>query len=178
MFVNKPPIMTTINKTSPYLTNNYFLLKKNLVLLITAILAVFTLFIACSDDDDDLPLGGTNLSVSDIAGSWTATSATFNAPVFFDLLADGSTVTLVIQNNGRFTFTRIVPNEPNDVSTGKLGFDGIYLAVIFDDDPEEEASFSITLVNNILALRGQTEMDLDGNDIEDFGILGLIMKRS
>ena len=170
--------MTTINKISPQQTNKYFILKNKLILFITAILAVFTLFTSCSDDDEDLSQTGTNLSVSDIAGSWTATSATFSGPEFFNLLADGGTVTLVIQNNGRFTFTMKVPGETDEVSTGKLGFDGEYLAVIFDDDPGEEASFFISLVNNILTLRGQTEMDLDGNGKEDFGILELIMKRS
>ena len=171
--------MTTINKISPQQTNKYFLLKNKLILCITAILVVFTLFTSCSDGDEDFSQTGTNLSVSDIAGSWTATSATFSGPEFFDLLADGGTVTLVIQNNGRFTFTMKVPDEPDDeVSTGKLGFDGEYLVVIFDDDPGEEASFFISLVNNILTLRGQTEMDLDGNGKEDFGILELIMKRS
>ena len=170
--------MRTINKISPQQTNKYFILKNKLILFITAILAVFTLFTSCSDDDEDLSQTGTSLSVSDIAGSWTATSATFSGPEFFNLLADGGTVTLVIQNNGRFTFTMKVPGEPDEVSSGKLGFDGEYLAVRFDDDPGEEASFFISLVNNILTLRGQTEMDLDGNGKEDFGILELIMKRS
>lgn len=170
--------MTTINKIFPYQTNNYCLLKNKIILCMTAVLAVFTLFSSCSDGDEDFSQTGTNLSVSDIAGSWTATSATFSGPEFFDLLADGGIVTLVIQNNGRFTFTMKAPSEPNEVSTGKLGFDGEFLAVIFDDDPGEEASFFISLVNNILTLRGQTEMDLDGNGKEDFGILALIMKRS
>ncbi len=170
--------MTTINKISPQQTNKYFHLKNKLILFITAILAVFTLFSSCSDGDEDFSQTGTNLSVTDIAGSWTATSATFSGPEFFDLLADGGTVTLVIQNNGHFTFTMKVPGEPDEVSTGKLGFDGEFLVVIFDDDPGEEASFFISLVNNILTLRGQTEMDLDGNGKEDFGILELIMKRN
>jgi len=175
--------MIAINKIFPQRTNKYFLfkhflLKNKLILCITAILAVFTIFTSCSDGDDDLSQTGTNLSVSDISGSWTATNATFSAQEFFDLLADGGGVTLVIQNNGRFTFTMKVPGEQDEVSTGKLGFDGEFLAVIFDDDPGEEASFFISLVNNILTLRGQTEMDLDGNGIEDLGILELIMKRS
>lgn len=69
------------------------------------------------------------------------------------------------------------PDEADQVSTGKLGFDGEWLAVRFDDDPEE-ASFFISLVNNILTLRGQVELDLDENGIQDLGILELIMKRS
>ncbi len=175
--------MTPLNIISPLLTNMYFafknfIIKKKFIFCITAILSVFTLFTSCSDDGDGLSQSGTNLSISDIAGSWTAINATFSGPQFYDLLGDGGEITLVIQNNGRFTFTMKVPGEPDEVSTGKLGFDGEWLAVIFDDDPEEEASFFISLINNILTLRGQIEFDPDGNGIEDFGTLELIMERS
>jgi len=170
--------MATIEKTTQQRTNKHFLLQNKLILCITLVFTVFTLFTACSDDGDDISPTGTNLSVSDIKGSWTATSATFSAPEFIDILAEGNSVTLNIQSNGNFTFTIKVPGGPDEVSKGKLGFDGEFLAVIFDDDPGEEASFFISLVNNILTLRGQTEMDLDENGIEDFGILELIMKRS
>jgi len=170
--------MTRINNISPQQTNKYFVFKNKLILFITAILVVFTLFTSCGDDDEDFSQTGTNLSVSDIAGSWIATSANFSGPQFVDFLADGGVVTLVIQNNGRFTFTLKIPGEPDDVSTGKLGFDGEWLAVIFDDDPGEEASFFISLVNNILTLRGETEFDLDGNGIDEFGILELVMERT
>ena len=129
------------------------------------------------DDDDDFSSSGNTLSISDIQGNWIANSATFTAPEFIDILAEGATVTLAIQSNGRFTFTMMMPGEPNDVTTGKLGFDGDFLAVRFDDDIEE-ASFFISLINGILTLRGQTELDLDGNGVDDFGILELIMERN
>jgi hypothetical protein len=131
----------------------------------------------CDGDDDPLSNTGTKLSVSDIQGSWIANSASFSAPEYIDLIEEGATVTLVIQSNGRFTFTIIRPDEPNEVYTGKLGFDGEYLAVRFDDD-DEDASFFISLVNQILTLRGQTELDLDDNGVFDFGILELIMVRN
>ncbi len=92
-------------------------------------------------------------------------------------MAEGATVILVIQPNGDFIFTLKYPGEADDVSTGKLGFDGEWLAVRFDDDPEE-ASFFISLVNNILTLRGQVELDLDGNGMMDLGILEMFMVRS
>ena len=133
--------------------------------------------VGCEDDDDDFSSSGNTLSISDIQGNWIATSATFTAPQFTDILAEGATVTLAIQSNGRFTFTMMMPGEPDDVTTGKLGFDGDFLAVRFDDE-EEEASFFISLINEILTLRGQTELDLDGNGVDDFGILELIMERN
>ncbi len=149
---------------------------KNITKFLAILLMVIN-FNSCESDDSEFSDTGTNLSISDIAGSWIATSATFSAPEHIDLLDEGATVTLVIQSNGRFTFTIKYPGEADDVSTGKLGFDGEWLAVRFDDD-DEEASFFISLVNNILTLRGQVDLDLDGNDIQDFGILELIMKRN
>ena len=141
-------------------------------------MAMLVNFTSCNgDDDDDFSATGTNLSIADIAGSWIATSATFNAPEFIDILEEGATVTLVIQDNGRFTFTVKYPGEADDVSTGKLGFDGEWLAVRFDDD-DDEASFFISLENNILTLRGQVELDLDQNGIFDYGILAMILERT
>ena len=160
------------------LIHKYFQKKHAYTTLIKAvILAVFLLFNSCSDDDEDFSQTGTNLSVSDISGNWIATKASFNNPST-DFLANEGSVTLSIQTNSRFTFTIKSPGEPDYISTGKVGFDGVWLAVRFDDDPGEEASFFISLINNILTLRGETELDVDGNGTEDFGILSLIMERS
>ena len=170
--------MKPIDNISPvYKSRHLFFRKNKFLFFLTAILAVFIIFASCGDDDEDFSDTGTNLSISDISGSWIATSATFSAPENIDILAEGGMVTLVIQANGNFTFTLKYPGEADEVSTGKLGFDGEWLAVRFDDDPEE-ASFFISLVNNILTLRGQVELDLDQNGIEDFGILEMIMKRN
>ena len=172
----------TCNSMLQRRNDNFSAIKKVLnramhFLLVSLMVFSMGLIASCGgDDDDDFSNSGTNLSISDIQGSWIATSATFTAPEFIDILAEGATVTLVIQSNGRFTFTILMPGEAPEVTTGKLGFDGEFLAVRFDDDPDE-ASFFISLVNNILTLRGQTELDLDGNGMEDFGILELIMER-
>ena len=173
--------MKLINKNTPLNASSYlffknYIGKNKFLFLLTAVIAIFITFASCSDDDDDFSNTGTNLSISDISGSWIATSATFSAAKNIDIMAEEGVITLVIQPNGNFTFTLKYPGE-TEVSTGKLGFDGEFLAVRFDDDPEE-ASFFISLVNNILTLRGQVELDLDGNGIEEFGTLELIMKRN
>ena len=162
---------------SSYLFFKNYIAKNKFLFLVTAVIALFITFTSCGDDDEDFSKTGTNLSIADIQGSWIATSATFSAPEYIDILDEGATVTLVIQPNGNFTFTLKYPGEADDVSTGKLGFDGEWLAVRFDDDPEE-ASFFISLENNILTLRGQVELDLDGNGIQDLGILEMIMVRA
>ena len=142
--------------------------------LIAALFTGFTMTTSCDDDDDEFSDTGTNLSIADIAGNWMANSATFDGT---DLLEDGATILLNIQNDGRFTFTIKSPGEADDVTTGKMGFDGEFLAVRFDDDPGEEASFFISLINEILTLRGQTEFDSDDDGMDEFGVLELIMER-
>jgi hypothetical protein len=133
--------------------------------------------VGCNDDDDDFSSSGTKLSISDIQGDWLANSATFSGDQFVDMLEEPASITLSIASNGAFTFSIFKPGEaPDMITTGKLGFDGDFLAVRFDDD-DEEASFFISLDNNILTLRGQTEMDVTGNGIYDFGTLELIMRR-
>lgn len=49
----------------------------------------------------------------------------------------------------------------------------------YDDvDTEYQASFFISLKSGILTLIGQTEFDLNGDGVWEFGILELIMNRS
>lgn len=158
---------------------NKFLLKQTniFIIFLSAIFSLFTLLTSCDGDDEDSGTG-TTLTISDIAGSWTATSATFSAPEFTDLIAEGATMSMVVETNGRFSFTMKFAGEEADVSTGKLGFDDKWLTMEFDDDPGEEISFFISLINNIMTLRGQTELDPDRNGTEDFGTLELIMKRN
>ena len=152
-------------------------LQRNLVWVPLISMSLVFLVGCNGDDDDDFSSSGNTLSISDIQGFWIANSATFSGAEFTDILAEPGSVTLSIQSNGRFTFTIVRPGEPDDVTTGKLGFDGDFLAVRFDDE-DEEASFFISLINEILTLRGQTELDLDGNGVDDFGILELIMERN
>jgi len=95
--------------------------KTGLTFLFVVVMAPLTMFVGCSDDDEP-----STERVSEIAGTWTATSATFND---FDVVEEGGSVTMVIQSNGRFTFTIKRPEETDMVFTGKLGFDEQWLAV-------------------------------------------------
>ncbi len=150
---------------------------RNLLWIPLISLSLFFLTGCNGDDDDDFSNTGNTLSISDIQGFWMATSATFSGPEFIDLYEEPASITLSIQSNGRFTFMIKRPGEPDEVYTGKLGFDGDFLAVRFDGEDEDD-SFFISLVNDILTLRGQTELDLDGDGDFDLGILELIMERN
>ncbi len=137
-------------------------------------LLAFTLTLSACDSsgDDDFPLEGTILSMNDIAGTWNATSAVFmlaadGPAVEVNIVDAGGTATLVIQSNGRFTFTTTLPGEAPDVTTGQLGFDEDLLVVIYDDDPDDFEFFGIQLSGTALSLGGPGTYDFDGDGVEE-----------
>ena len=156
---------------------NQFKIKR--LLYPIAILVFLSINIACNKDKDEYPLDGPNLSMNDISGNWKATTANYSYDtLFFDVIAAGGSATLVIQTNGRFTFTLILPDEPDNVSSGQLGFDEEWLAISFDDDPEEYEYFYIELSNGILTLRGPAEFDFEGDGTEEPASVDLMLIRS
>ncbi len=157
----------------------------NKILKTTILLFSFIILIACAPDVGlDFDYDYDYLSISDIAGSWIATTATFDTSKtldtsqIFDILEEGGPVTIVIQNDARFTFTIKIPGEPDVIYTGKLVFADLFWWDVIFDDNIEEGQFFITLENDILNIRGHVKLDLDGNEIEDIGTLRLVMDRN
>jgi len=151
--------------------------KTRRVIYLTAILSSLFLFIACSSSDDGISSSGTEYSISDIAGNWTATEATFNG---VDVVAEGGTVTFVIQSSGRFTFRIERPVKSDMVFTGKLGFDEQWLAVEYDTDPGEYEFYDIDLdaSRNNLHIGANSEFDFDDDGTDEFVIFFLEMIRN
>ena len=144
-----------------------------------AILALLPFLVACNKDKNEYPLDGPNLSMNDISGTWKATTANYHYDtLFFDVIAEGGSVSLVIQSNGRYTFTLKLPDEADNVSAGQLGFDDEWLAISFDDDPGEYEYYFIELANGILTLRGPAEFDFEGDGTEEPASLNLMLIRS
>lgn len=161
------------------LLRNKYQFKIKRVLFHIAIITFLPFLVACNKDKNEYPLEGPNLSMNDIEGNWKATTANFyHDTLFFDVIAEGGSATLVIQTNGRFTFTIKLPEEADDVSAGQLGFDEEWLAIGYDEYPGEYEYFFIELANGILTLRGQTEFDFDGDGTEGPASINLIMIRS
>lgn len=177
---NQVPFFCDGDQRKKYAVNTRYL-----VYLIT-ILVVLSTFVACKKNKEEYPLSGPNLSMADIAGTWNATTANFSGdeldaagqPKFIDIIAEGGSVTLAVQTNGRFTSTIALPGEPVDISTGQLGFDDQWLAISYDDDPGEYEYYYIELVNQILTLRGPAEFDFDDDGLEEPASLELIMGRA
>ena len=142
--------------------------KTGLALLFIVVIAPLTFFVACNDDEPSTE------RVSEIAGTWTATSATFNG---IDVVLEGGSVTLVIQNNGRFTFTIKRPGRDDMVFTGKLGFDEQWLAVEYDTNPGEYEYYDITYDEHNLHIGANSEFDFDGDGMDEEVIFFLDMVR-
>jgi hypothetical protein len=153
-------------KKSIYLTAKK---KTGLALLFIAVIAPLAFLVACSNDDEFSTEG-----ISDIAGTWTATSATFNG---IDVIEEGGSVTLTIQNNGRFTFKIKRPGRDEMVFTGRLGFDEEWLAVEYDTYPGEYEYYDIEYDAHNLHIGANSEFDFDGDGTDEEVIFFLEMVR-
>jgi hypothetical protein len=153
-------------KNSMYLTAKE---KTDLALLFIFVIAPLAFLVACSKDK-----GFSTEGIDEIAGTWTATSASFNGT---DVVLEGGSVTLTIQNNGRFTFTIKRPGRDDMVFTGRLGFDEQWLAVEYDTDPGEYEYYDITYDEHNLHIGANSEFDFDGDDTAEEVIFFLDMVR-
>lgn len=150
-----------------------------------SLIALFILIASCSSDDSGGSLTGTNISISDIQGSWTVTSFVFDraaeGPVLrIDLIDEGITASMTIQSNGRFTITSTVPGGGQDSISGQMSFDEDLLLVEFDDEPGEEEFFSIQLTNNDnnLLISGPAEYDFDEDGTDEPAIVSISLVRA
>ncbi len=145
--------------------------------LLYTILTVFAICLTfCSDDEegDDFSLVGTNTSIAALTGNWNATSASFSniagAVMETDVVAEGGTVTLNIQSNGRFTLTIAELGEAPETINGRMVFDEDLLVIFFDDDPDEWEYFGISHIEPNLSItggNGLAEFDLDGDGVDE-----------
>ena len=153
-------------KYSGYL---HWMNKTRLALLVVSFLTPMAIFVACHKDD-----GPSTEKVSEIAGTWTATSATFNG---VDVIDEGGSVKLVIQSSGKFTFTIKRPGKSDMVFTGKLGFDEQWLAVEYDSNPGEYEYYDISYDANNLHIGANSEFDFNGDGEDELVIFFLDMVR-
>jgi hypothetical protein len=143
--------------------------KKVLALLFVVVMVPLTFFVTCKEDDSP-----STERVSEIAGNWTATKATFNGT---DVVSEGGSVTMSIQSNGNFTFIIKRPGRTDMVFKGKLGFDEQWLAVEYDTNPGEYEYYDITYDADNLHIGANSEFDFDGDGKDEFVIFYLDMVR-
>ena len=150
------------------------------------------LIISCSSDDEEVQSDtGPDWAISELAGTWNATSLTFSFsgtgtvpdPNSYDVIADGGTATMVVQSNGRFTLTVMPMGEPAESFGGRMYFeDGEFFAIQFDDDPPDDPTyFGATLSGNTFSLNGgpdTAEWDFDGDGIDESASVNLVLVKA
>ena len=128
--------------------------------------SIFILFLfACSDNgDDEISPVGPDFSISELQGTWEATSLVFSYsgsgpvpdPSSYDVIGEGGSATMVVQSSGRFTLTVTPAGSSAETFSGRMYFeDGEFFAIQFDDDPPDDPTyFGETLSGNTFTLNG------------------------
>lgn len=152
---------------------------KTLSKILIAPLFVFFVLSCSSDDPPAVTPNGPDYSISELQGTWNATSIRFSycgsgqvEPSTYEVIAAGGSATMVVQSNGRFALTINLADEPNPILFGGTMFfeDGVWFAIQFDDDePDDPTYFGDTFTGNTFSLNGGPEtaewdFDGDGND--------------
>ncbi|MFT4831043.1 MAG: hypothetical protein ACI815_000682 [Psychroserpens sp.] len=155
------------------------------ILLLGALCSFF--FISCSSSDEDkLTKKGPDFAISDLQGTWNATSAVFSPgdpgsqanPV--DIIAEDGSLTMAIQSNGRFTMTFNVPDVDIEPVTGEMFFENNeFFAIRFDDEPGDYDYFGATLTSTTFEVISAEpvadwDFDEDGNEEPAYVSLNLV----
>ena len=151
---------------------------KTLHQILASSILIFFLF-ACTDDGDPISPEGPDFNISELQGTWEATSLIFTysgqppfpEPNSYDVIGEGGSARLVVQSNGRFTLTVTPAGASAETFSGRMYFeDSEFFAIQFDDDPPDDPTyFGETLSGNTFTLNGgpdtaEWDFDGDGND--------------
>ncbi|WP_117880488.1 hypothetical protein [Aureibaculum luteum] len=130
------------------------------------LILLISLTFSCSSDDDDdnenlLTKDGT-FQISELAGTYEATSAQFSVSgTSVDVVEDGGTVEMTVQSNGSFTIT-INPVDRNEYTiSGEMFWEPFnqtfYFAIVWDDNLDEWDTYGHTYDGTTLSLNGGTD---------------------
>ncbi|NER08937.1 hypothetical protein SAMN06265375_1011585 [Muriicola jejuensis] len=155
-------------------------MRKLTRVLFSVLLVLFVAF-SCGKEDpaDDLIKEG-DFNISELTGSWEATSAVFNDGVSqsVEIIGEGGSLTMTVQSNGRFSLT-ISPAErtPYTVS-GEFFWEKwegkYYLAIIWDKYPDDWDTYGSTLTDTTFTLSGGFESgEYDFDNDGTFEICGI-----
>ena len=133
------------------------------------------LFVAlsCSEDDGDVLTKEGPFSISELAGNWEATRASFSGnSANIDVVADGGSVTMSVQSSGRFTLTIDATDRPAYTVSGEMfweQFEGdSFFFFLWDDAPGDWDTYGATLTATTFDINGgfdsaEYDFDNDGN---------------
>ncbi len=158
------------------------------ILLLLALTSCITFSCGGDDSEPKLSTEGGPFKISELAGNWEATTAGFyrtSDGVNVDIIADGGSVSLSVQSNGKCTFTiNPVDLEAYTVS-GKMLW-GRYegddaLGIVWDDSPDDKSYFRWIELTNTTFNLGCTsecgEYDFNNNGTTETADLSFVFKR-
>lgn len=150
------------------------------ILIAPFFVLAFLMFSCSSDDDVEVQVNcGPDYCIADLQGTWIATefvfSDCFGEFPSIDVIAEGASMQMVVQSNGRFTMTLSFPGIDPEVLTGRIYFEEFegdtYFTILFDDEPNDPVSLGDILSDNntVLQLTGgpdsaEWDFDDDGED--------------
>lgn len=143
----------------------------NLRHLTTSAMALLVMS-ACSDS--------TGVEPDDLEGTWEATEAVVTSvaddpTVSFDLIAEGGTLTLVLNADGGYVFTTTFPEEEPEIEIGTYSVAGDVLTITaVGDDPE---TFTIARNGDTMTLTGDDDFDFNDDEIEEDATLEITLAR-
>jgi|GEM_PF-1286639 len=140
--------------------------------LATVVLSTGMLALACGGGDGLTDVGPNGIRISDLAGTWNATVLHYfglGPSSDVRIVANGGSGTLVLQADGRFTFTTVILGEAPQVTTGKVAFDAEaedFLQVLADGETEAD-EFFFQFDGTTMRLDGETDFDFDKDGVPD-----------
>lgn len=151
----------------------YNIMKTLGKLFLFAPVFAFLLFSCSKDETDALVKEGGPFKISELAGSWEATSAFFvrdSDNMSVDIIGDGGTISITIQSSGRFTLTIDPADRAAYTVTGEMfweEFEGNYFfAMEWDDYPGDWDTYGATLSGTTFSINGSfdtAEYDFNNN---------------
>ncbi|MBT8185698.1 MAG: hypothetical protein KJN76_12710 [Eudoraea sp.] len=136
------------------------------------LISLISLTISCSsDDEEDLLTKDGRFPISELSGSWEATKAQFSVnTISIDVVEDGGTARMSVQNNGRFTLTLDPADRDAYTVSGEMYWEEweetFHFAIVWDEDPDDWDTYGHTYDGTTLSLNGGTdsgEYDFDND---------------
>lgn len=155
------------------------------ILLLALVAFVFP---ACSDDDPTGPgstTGPGGVTISDLAGTWNATSFTFTPAAggtAFDLIGQGGSLVLGIQANGDITIAQTEPGGAPEVLNGTMLFDptdvNFILLQIDGETGTDRLRITLTGTTAMTLFEADSEFDFDDNGTDDPATLEIVLVKA
>lgn len=123
------------------------------------------LLLSCSGDDetDVLVKTGGSFEISELAGNWEATWASFSDGnmMSVDIIDEGGSVTLTVESSGRFTLTINPSDRPSYTTSGEMFWEEwegtYYFAIEWADYPGDWDTYGATLTGTTFTINGGFE---------------------